>query len=412
MKAEIPITLAGEGPGHSSAPPAFGLSPWLLGLLGFACGLLVASLYFGQPLAGLIAASLGLPRQASGLVVTLPLTGYGFGLLLIVPLGDLLENRRLVTTLMVIEAACLAIISVMSQPYGFFLAAFCLGLAGAVVQIILPYVTHLASEQMRGRALARLVSSIMLGIMLARPVASFVADVSAWPVIFRLASAVTLLLALLFMRVLPRRQPEAGLDYGQLLASMRRIFVATPVLRRRAFYQAMMFGSFSTFWTAVPLWLTGAPFHLTQGGVAWVALAGVAGALAPPFASRAADRGWSDRGTVAAMLMALAAFLLTNLIGDGSARSIGVIVVAAIVLDFAVSANLVFGQRAIYALGAEQRSRLNALFMATFFVGGAVASAVAGWCFAHFGWIGASVLGGTLPIVGLLYAMTGRRRAD
>jgi predicted MFS family arabinose efflux permease len=395
---------------ESPAPAADNFSVGIQWLLGTACALLIASLYYGQPLTGLISDSLGMPRESTGLIVTLPLLGYGVGLLLIVPLGDLIENRWLVLLLVGLEALCLMFVSLIARPVLFLSAAFLVGVTAAAVQILVPYVTYVAPAAVRGQAVGRVVSGVMLGIMLARPVSSFAADLWTWRAIFRISAV---LMAGLFLAIrfwLPPRQPTPDVTYGNLLLSMRRIFVTTEVLRRRAFYHACMFGAFSVFWTAAPLWLSGPQFGLTQRGIAWVALAGVAGAVAPPIAGRMADTGFSQWGTVVVMLLAAGAFLLSDLAHDGSRLALGLVIACAILLDFAVSSNLVFSQRAIYSLRPEQRSRVNGLFMATFFAGGAISSALSGWCFLRFGWTGVSAVGVALPIAALLYLLTERQK--
>ena len=379
----------------------------LLALLGVACGLLIANVYYAQPLTGLITQTMGMPRESAGLLVTLPLAGYGLGLLAVVPLADLFENKRLVLMLVALEALCLGILAVAGNPTAFLMSAFAVGVTAAAVQILVPYVTFLAPEAERGKAVGKVVSGVMLGIMLARPAASFVSELYGWRAIFALSSAAMVALFFGLRAALPPRTPARGLTYPVLLRSLGAIFVSTPLLRRRAFYHAFMFGAFSVFWTALPLWLTGPAFGLSQSGVAWVALAGVAGAIAPPFAGRLADHGHSKLGTGLAMLLGMIAFLVSD-IALTSDRALGItaIVAAAIVLDFAVSANLVFGQRAIYALGAEQRGRINGLFMATFFVGGAIGSAISGWTYSAHGWLGCSVVGAGLTVMALLYFAT------
>ncbi len=378
-------------------------------LLGTACAVLIANLYYAQPLTGAIGATLGFPKQGVGLLVTLPLAGYAAGLLLLVPLADLIENRRLVLALVGGEAVCVLLLGLASGIGQFLGAAFFAGVMASAVQILVPYVTYVTPEATRGQAVGKVVSGVMLGIMLARPLSSFASGLGSWRAIFCISAA---LLASLFVALwfaLPPRRPMGGTGYGGLLLSMGRIFVTTPILRRRAFYHALMFGAFSVFWTAVPLWLTGSRFNLSQRGVALVALAGVAGAVAPPVAGRLADSGFTRSGTVGAMVLAVAAFLATGLARGGSTRDVVLVALCAIALDFAVSANLVFGQRAIYALAAEQRGRINSLFMTTFFIGGAIGSAASGWCYFHFGWPGIVVLGSALPALGLVYLGTERR---
>ena len=379
-------------------------------LLAAGCGLLIANLYYAQPLTGLISASLGMPAGSGGLLVTLPLAGYGVGLLLIVPLGDLVENRVLALALVGIEAFCLVGLSLIAQPLGFLAAGFAVGATASAVQILVPYATYIAPEERRGQAVASAVSGLMLGIMLARPISSFVTDLWSWRTIFRVSAA---LMACLFVALrvgLPQRRPPSGLSYFALLTSMGRLVVHTEVLRRRALYHACMFGAFSVFWTALPLWLSGPQFGLSQSGIAWVALAGVAGAVAPPIAGRLADRGLSRPGTAMAMICAALAFGLTDVASHGSKPAgVALATASAVVLDFTVSANLVFGQRAIFALTPDQRSRLNGLYLAIFFAGGAVSSALSGLIYERFGWTGASILGAVLPVTALLYLSTERR---
>jgi predicted MFS family arabinose efflux permease len=173
-------------------------------------------------------------------------------------------------------------------------------------------------------------------------------------------------------------------------------------------YQACLFAAFSLFWTTAPLLLAGPEFQLSQGGIALFALAGVAGAIASPIAGRFADKGWTRPATAFAMLAVGAAFLLSRLGSYGSPLALGSLVVAGILLDFGVTTNLVLGQRAIFVLGAEYRSRLNGLYMATFFAGGAAGSALGGLAFAHGGWVLASWLGFAMPVAALIYFLTER----
>jgi predicted MFS family arabinose efflux permease len=184
----------------------------------------------------------------------------------------------------------------------------------------------------------------------------------------------------------------------------------TPVLRRRAAYQDAMFAAFSLFWTAAPLLLASPAYSLSQQGIAWFALAGVAGVLGAPISGRLADAGHTRVGTAVALSTVLVAFGI-GAFGAGMHGSLAALVIAGIVLDLGVQANLVLGQREIYALGAHIRGRLNALYMATFFLGGAVGSALASTTLAHGGWWGVTVLGASFPVMALLLFSTERRRA-
>jgi len=380
-------------------------SPATTLLLAAACGLIAANLYYAQPLAGPIGASLGLAPAATGLIVTLTQIGYGIGLLFIVPLGDLVETRKLVRILIALAALALLGAALSAHPLPFFAAVLTIGLVSVAAQVLVPYAAHMAPPAHRGRMVGNVMSGLLMGIMLARPVASFITQLASWHAVFFLSAAAMALLALLLGVALPPRQPSSTLRYGQLLASMVRIARTTPVLQRRALYQAAMFGAFSLFWTTAPLRLI-AEFHLSQSGIALFALAGVAGAIASPIAGRLADAGHGRIATLMAMTCAIAAFALSRAGAPGSVPALAALVAAGIVLDFGVTTNLVVGQRAIFALGADVRSRLNGLYMATFFAGGALGSAFGGLAFARGGWPATVWLGLALPVAALAYCAT------
>lgn len=384
------------------------ISPWMTFLFAAACGLVAANLYYGQPLAGPISAALGFTPAATGLIVTLTQIGYGLGLLLIVPLGDLLENRRLVLTLIIISAVALVGGALSSTPTAFLAASLCIGLASVAVQVLVPFAAHMAPDAIRGQVVGNVMSGLLCGIMLARPFASFLAEASSWHTVYLASAAIMIALAVILRASLPVRVPHTRLRYGQLLASMGHLALHTPVLQRRALYQACMFGAFSLFWTTTPLLLAGPAFGLSQNGIALFALAGAAGAIASPIAGRLADRGHTKRATTLAMGLGIVAFLISHFAQDGSMLALGLLTLSAILLDFGVTTSMVCGQRSIYALSAEHRSRLNGLYMATFFAGGAFASAIGGWAYATGGWNLTAWIGLCFPLVALLYFATER----
>lgn len=380
-----------------------GLSPWMVVLLASACGLIVANLYYAQPLISLIAPDIGLGVESASLVVTLTQVGYCLGLLLLVPLGDLVENRRLVVVTLCGTLLSLAAAMSAHSPSWFLAASLLIGLCSVVVQMLVPLAAHLAPEAIRGRVIGNVVSGLLTGIMLARPAASFVAGSFGWRAIYIVSAAAMLALVVVLRRLLPARRPDADHHYFELLGSMWSLLRDTPLLRRRALYQAALFAAFSLFWTAVPLVLSGPAFGFTQHGIALFALAGAAGAIAAPVAGHLADRGRTRVATGAALGMVAVSFLLARM---GSSGSLAALVAACVVLDLGVQANLVLGQRAIYALGAHVRSRLNGLYMAIFFAGGALGSSVASITYARGGWTLVSWVGMVFPVAALLLYAT------
>jgi predicted MFS family arabinose efflux permease len=367
---------------RTDAPPS--VTPALTFLLALACALIVANLYYAQPLTGLIGPALGLAPGETGLLVTVTQLGYGLGLLAFVPLGDLIDNHRLAVASLLIAAVALVVIAYAPAAGVFLAATLVVGIACTTVQILLPFAAHLTTEADRGRVIGSLTSGLMLGIMLARPAASFVTYYAGWRAVFALSAALMTLLAAILALGMPRYQPITRLSYLGILRSLPVLLREVPILRRRAAYHAALYASFSLFWTTVPLLLASERFGLTQRGIGLFALAGTGGVIVAPIAGMIADRGWTKPATGLAISAVLAAFGIA-LIG-GEMRSISLLVVAALLIDAGLVINFVLSQRSIYAPKPESRSRIGGLFTAIFFTGGALGSALAAASLVAGGW--------------------------
>ncbi|KPD05393.1 MFS transporter [Aneurinibacillus migulanus] len=382
---------------------------WLTILLATACGIIVANLYYAQPLVGVISSSIGLSANSSGFIVTLTQIGYVVGLLFIVPMGDIVENRKLIVVSLLFTAVALVITAVSKQAMLFLAASFVIGLGSVATQVLVPFASYLASESSRGRVVGNVMSGLLLGIMLSRPLSSLIADFFGWHAVFALSATAVIILTIVLSKVLPTRKPSADTHYTALLGSMWHLLRTTPILRRRAAYHACVFASFSLFWTTVPQLLFSPAFHFSQKGIALFALVGVAGAVATPVAGRLADRGLTRPATGIALLTVVISLLLPLIVQTSSPIGIAVLVISSLLLDAGVSANLVLGQRALFSLNPEIRSRLNGLFMAIFFFGGAIGSAIGGWAYAVGGWSTALWIGIAFPIFSILYFATEKK---
>lgn len=379
------------------------ISSGLIILLATACGIIVANLYYAQPLIGLISNEIGLSNSSAGLIVTLTQIGYVVGLLFLVPLGDIVENKKLILILLFLSAFALISMVFVKSATLLLIASFFIGLGSVAAQVLVPFVSYLSSENARGRVVGNVMSGLLLGIMLARPISSLVADMWGWNAIFALSATVIIVLAFVLSKVLPTRKPKAKTNYIALLNSMWQLLRTTPILRRRAIYHACVFGAFSLFWTTVPLLLSSPAFHFSQAAIALYALVGITGAIAAPIGGRLADLGWTRPATGIALTIVIISLLLPLFIQSSSPFGIAVLVIAAILLDMGVSANLVLSQRLIFSLSPEIRSRLNGLFMAIFFLGGAVGSFIGGWAYALGGWNLTLWIGIAFPTIALLY---------
>ncbi|KFL50625.1 MULTISPECIES: MFS transporter [Burkholderia] len=377
----------------ADAPPA--LSAGMTLFFAATVGVIVMDLFAAQPLTGPISADLHLPAGLAGLVAMLPQLGYAAGLVLLVPLVDLLENRRLIVATLVACAAALALPAFTRSGSVFLLATLAAGAASSVIQMLVPMAASMAPEAQRGRAVGNVMSGLMLGILLSRPLASLIAGSAGWRAFYALAALANAAIAVVLALRLPSRTPSITAGYRALLASMGRLLADEPVLRRHALSAALAMAAFSAFWTAVGLRLAQPPFGLDLHGIALFAFAGASGAIVTPLAGRAGDRGYGPAAQRIAHGTMLAALIVLGIAGAGwfgfdahAHRGLALALLAggAALLDAGVIVDQTIGRREINLLSPAARGRLNGLFVGLFFVGGALGAALAGSAWASGGW--------------------------
>ncbi|MBH9664165.1 MFS transporter [Burkholderia multivorans] len=358
-------------------------------------GVIVIDLFAAQPLTGPISADLQLPASLAGLVAMLPQLGYAAGLALLVPLVDLLENRRVIVATLAVCAAMLALPAVTHSGTVFLCATLIAGAASSVIQMLVPMAASMAPEAQRGRAVGNVMSGLMLGILLSRPLASLIAGSIGWRAFYALAAAADVAIAAVLALRLPTRTPPVTASYRALLASMGQLLADEPVLRRHALSAALAMAAFSAFWTAIGLRLAQPPFGLDLHGIALFAFAGASGAIVTPLAGRAGDSGRGPLAQRAAFGAMLAALVVLGIAGAGwlgfdahAQRGLALALLAggAALLDAGVIVDQTLGRRAINLLNPAARGRLNGLFVGLFFVGGAIGAALAGSAWAWGGW--------------------------
>jgi predicted MFS family arabinose efflux permease len=336
----------------------------------------------------------------AGLVSTLTLLGYALGLLLLVPLVDLIENRRLI--LRTLGCAILAALAtaLAPTPVLLLLATFVLGASCAAIQMMVPLVASMVAPERRGQAIGEVMSGLMIGILLSRPAASLIADLWSWRAYYLASAILMTLLAGALGRYLPTLQPAADVGYGELLRSFPKLLREEPVLRVRAWTASLVMASFTAFWSAVALRLPDAPFALDAKGIAAFALIGVAGATATPLAGRWGDKGWARPLFFAAHLCIIGSLALCAWAGAMESRVAGLLVLSlgTILLDVGITADQTLGRRAVNLLRPEARGRINGLFVALFFIGGGVGSATASLAWSLGGWTAVCVVAASFGV--------------
>ena len=370
----------------------------LILLFAIACGLAVANIYYAQPLLVEIARSFGISTAAVGAVVTGTQVGYALGLILLVPLGDMLDRRRLIVTLSLLSVAALAVVGTASSTVVLLAGTTAVGAFAVVIQVLVAYAATLVGHTDRGRVVGLVTSGVVAGIVLARTAAGLVTDLWGWRAVYIGSAVLTLVVAILLLRSLPSGdRPATTTTYGRLLRSLLALYRREPVLRARAALAFLIFATFSVLWSSLVLPLSAPPLALSPGTIGTLGLVGVAGAVAAVRAGRRADRGRGQTTTGSALALMLVAWLPIALVHE----SIVAFVIGLLLVDVALQAVHVTSQTMIYALDPEARSRLVGVYMVFYSAGSAAGSIAATATYAWAGWTGVCLLGAGISTVAL-----------
>ncbi len=378
----------------------------LIGLLATAAGVTVANLYYSQPLLADIAHSFAISANQAGFLGTLAQLGYGLGLLLIVPLGDSCERRTLMVLLLLLEAGALLATAFSPTIECMTIASFAVGFLTVVPQIIIPFAASLASDEKRGSIVGTVLSGILIGILLARTVSGFLGAEFGWRAMYGMAAGWMLLLALVLWRALPKQRFFGGTPYLQLLGSLWTIVRTEPALRLVSLFGALTFAAFNVFWITLAFFLRTPPYHFGSEIVGLFGIVGVVGAVAAPQVGKLADRTGKPRLTIGlGLLIVLLAFGVFWLFGS----ALWGLIVGVILLDLGTQSTLISCQAIVQSLRSEARSRLNTIFMTTYFLGGAAGSTLGSYGWSLGRWAGICMIGMGLLLSALMaFLLTNR----
>jgi predicted MFS family arabinose efflux permease len=369
-----------------------GMGPWMVALFAVACGVSAANLYYAQPLLPLISKELGTGSGTTALIITAAQIGYGLGLALIVPLGDMVIRRRLVPGILSVTASAAPDIVVLIG------AVAVAGLCSVAAQILVPYAATLASDRQRGRVVGTVMSGLLLGILLARTFSGLIAEAAGWRAVYVSAGVLVLVLTVVLARQLPAEGKRESLVYSRLLGSVVHLMRTEPLLRLRSAIGALAFATFNVIWTSLAFLLVAAPYHYSEAVIGLFGLLGAAGALAASFSGRLADRGLERWVTGGSLVLILGSMALLSL---GSSR-LWALMVGILLADLGIQAVHIQNQHLIFSIDPAARSRLNTGYMVSYFVGGAIGSATTGLAYGTGGWPAVVVLGCCFSGAGLL----------
>jgi predicted MFS family arabinose efflux permease len=397
--------VASNAAPEAGGTPPPGMTPVLTLVLALIGGFAVGNLYWAQPLLKVIAGDLGVSTGTAGSLVTLTQVGYAIGIVLIVPLGDIANRRRLIPLMLVLSA--IALLACAAAPtFGALLAAVALlGLTTVAGQIVIPLAGDLADDATRGRVVGTVMTGFLAGTIVSRTLSGLVAQVAGWRAIFVVAAVVICALAVLAYRKIPTLPAPARLRYPALLASVGSVVRRHRAVRWNLVMSALQFGLFMMFWTALTFLLSEAPFSYSPLTIGMLGLFGLAGAVAAKYTGKLHDRGWSMGATGAGWAVALLAMVVAAL----GQHSLPLIIVAIVLLHLAIFPMNVLISTRLFAVVAEGRARVNTAVIAVNFIAGAIGSALVSPLWTAGGWHAITTVGIGLSLVGLALWTLGRR---
>jgi predicted MFS family arabinose efflux permease len=380
---------------HASSMPRY-----MTLLFAVVCGMSVANIYFAQPLLDHLSKEFGIDYSTIGILITITQIFYAVGLLLLVPLGDLLNQRRLIIGQMLLSVVALIIVGTASSSTVLFVGMASVGLLAVVTQTVVAFAATMAAPAERGRVVGMVTSGIVIGILLARSISGILTDLAGWRSVYLFSAALMLCMVCTLFRVLPNVEREVKtLSYAQLLSSVFMLFVQERVLRIRAILALLIFTAFSILWTSVVLPLSAPPLSLSHTAIGAFGLAGIVGALAAARAGKLADQGHGQRTTGIALLLLLISWWFISF----TEQSLLALVIGIVLLDLAVQAVHVTNQSIILTLRMEARSRLTAGYMVFYSIGSATGSIASTQIYSHYGWNGVCWLGASVSAVAFLF---------
>jgi len=388
--------------------PKDALSRTHIVIMAVCTGLIVANIYYCQPLIVLIAKSFGIRESEGGNIPFLTQLGYALGLLFFVPLGDKVERRGQIVWMAAFAVGALVLAACAPNLATLEIASVLIGATCVIPQLVLPMAAHLAAPSRTGKVIGTVMSGLLIGILLSRTLSGFVGAWLGWRGMFWVAAAVTFLLLVIIRLAFPVSRPDFSGTYGSLMRSLVTLAREQPVLREAAGINALGFATFGMFWTTMVLHLSGAPFHFGSGIIGLFGLAATAGALAAPLVGGSADRR-NPRITIG---YGLALLLASWVIFYVWANTVGGVVAGIVLLDLAMQCIHVSNQSRVYALIPSARNRLNTVYMTVSFIGTSAGSAVGLFAWNKGLWSGVCAGGALLTLAAfVIYGATWRKPA-
>lgn len=383
------MTINKQTRNESETISSTGLSPGIIFLLALATGVAVANTYYVQPLLHELVKTFNSGNAITSLAVTATQIGYAFGLLLLVPLGDIISRKKLSGIITAVTVISLISSALAKSIYMFELSAIVVGLTSVITHLLIPFAADMANPVNRGKVVARVMSGLLTGILVSRGFSGIIAQFFGWRTVYFLASIFMATVGILLATFLPHEHRSHKPKYSDLIISTWKLFFNEPLLQRRAFIGATTFAGFSILWTSITFLLTSKPYNYSVGIVGIFSLVGLVGIAAANIAGRFVDKGKQKMSTWIAVVELFVAFLILY----WGTTSVIAVIAGIVVLDASTQTMQITNQGIIFAINEKSRSRINSSYMFCYFMGASVGSLLSGLTYQRFGWRGICSLG-------------------
>jgi predicted MFS family arabinose efflux permease len=381
------------------------LTKLLVLVMSVACGLTVANLYYIQPLLSDIAKTFHVNQMSIGFAATLTQIGYAVGMIFILPLGDIKEKRTLIVIMLLFSILSLMSMFFSKNIYVLILSSFAVGFTSIVPQLIIPLAAQLANPSQRGQTIGTIMSGLLIGILLSRTVSGLLGGYLGWRAVYLVAAIMMLTLMIILRKLIPLCNPVSDIKYTELLKSMFKLVKTESVLREASINGALMFAAFSAFWTALIFLLESSHYNMGTEAAGLFGLVGISGALAAPLVGKIADKRGSRFAIGICIIVVIISYAFFFIFGF----KVWGLILGIILLDLGVQSCNVSNQARVHSLNEETRNRLNAIYMVSFFLGGALGSFLGSYSYSHFGWYGVCAFGILTQFVALILHNTAKK---
>jgi len=358
-------------------------------IMATGCAILVANIYYCQPLLGEFSRSFGVTDKTAALVNVFTQTGYLLGLLFIVPMGDMIRRNRVIVRMHWLASLTMLATALATNITWMIIASLFVGISTTACQVFIPFASQLAKDEERGKVVGAMMGGLLTGVLLSRTLSGFVAQHFGWRSVYFVGAGLMVIMAIVLSSVLPSEEPSFKGTYKDLMKSLWWLIKTQPVIRQSSLIGACLFAAVSAFWATLAFFLEAPPYGYSLSMIGLFGVIGAGGALVSPLVGRSIDK----RSPLVPIRIGIGLMILGYLLLFKADQSVLIVIGGVILLDVGIQSAHIPNLARNYALLPEARTRLNTIYMTSYFIGGTIGSSVGSMAWNADGWKGVCACG-------------------